>query len=148
MCLCSGGSPAGSITGCGPENVQCGDEFQLAERPSDGSVVGVSRHPGGPAFAVSHDGGATFPGGFTIISSLKTGSCQQSLLATTLSSPSVLSQHEVRGKPLLAAALLLAAPRSVAWNDLAISISDSGMLCRCLADCSHFCMKCECAESV
>ena len=45
-------SRAGDIAGCG-HPVQCGDEFQVAEA-SGGVVLGVSRHPGGPALAVSH----------------------------------------------------------------------------------------------
>ena len=45
-----------------------------------GGVLGVSRHPGGPAVTTSRDAGATFPGAMRVLTELPTPSCQTSLL--------------------------------------------------------------------
>ena len=51
--------------------IQCGDEFQVAET-ADGTVVGLSRHPGGPALTFSSSGGETWEGNFTFTDSILT----------------------------------------------------------------------------
>jgi len=74
----SSGSPAGPIAGCGAA-AQCGDEFQVAELAGDGGIVGVSRHPGGPALALSTTEGASF-GSMRTLPELETPSRQTSIL--------------------------------------------------------------------
>ena len=75
----SSGTPAGRIAGCGA-TAQCGDEFQLAELVTNGGgIVGVSRHPGGPALTVSTTAGASF-GPMRTLPELKTPSCQTSII--------------------------------------------------------------------
>lgn len=46
---------------------------------TNGDVVGVSRHPGGPALTVSHDGASSF-GSMRTVSEIMTPSCQTSIL--------------------------------------------------------------------
>lgn len=51
----------------------------MAELAGDGGVVGVSRHPGGPALALSHSAGSSF-GPMRTLPELETPSCQTSIL--------------------------------------------------------------------
>ena len=74
------GTASGGIPGCGASGVQCGDEFQVTEL-RDGSILGVSRHPGGPALTVSTDQGASFSTGpMRVLATIPSPSCQTSLL--------------------------------------------------------------------
>ena len=103
------GAHAGSIAGCGPGSVQCGDEFELAER-ADGVIVGVSRHPGGPAFVQSSTQGESW-GAWTVLKTPQTGGCQTSLLAVPGSAG---------WRPLL-----MAAPWSSTWAAMTVSMQSS-----------------------